>query len=71
MFRVLGPDLIIENALKNLEKWPKNQENIYLKRTSAHYCYALLWLCLGFRLYIKLFKIIIEKKKNHQKIRNK
>ena len=32
MFRVLGPDLIIENALKNLEKWPKNQENICLKK---------------------------------------
>ena len=38
---------------------------------SAHDCYALLWLCLGFRLYIKLLKIIIEKKKNHQKIGNK
>ena len=32
VFRVLGPDLIIENALNNLEKWPKNQENIYLKK---------------------------------------
>ena len=32
MFRVLGPDLIIESALKNLEQWPKNQENIYSKK---------------------------------------
>ena len=32
MFRVLGPDLIIESALKNLEKRPKNQENIYSKK---------------------------------------
>ena len=32
VFRVLGLDLIIENALKNLEKWPKNQENIYLRK---------------------------------------
>ena len=32
VFRVLGPDLIIENALKNLEKWSKNQENIYIKK---------------------------------------
>ena len=27
--RVLGPDIIIENGLKFLEKWPKNQENMY------------------------------------------
>ena len=32
MFRVLGPDLIIENALKNLEKWPKNQKKYILKK---------------------------------------
>ena len=32
MFRVLGPDLIIENTLKNLDKWPKNQENICFKK---------------------------------------
>ena len=49
----------------------KSGKKIFLKRNSAHYCYDLLWLCLGFRLYIKLFKIIIEKKKNHQKVRNK
>ena len=48
MFRVLGPDLIIENALKNLEKWSKNLENIL----GAHYCCDLLWICLWFRLYI-------------------
>ena len=31
MFRVLGFGLIIENAFKNLEKWPNNQENMYQK----------------------------------------
>ena len=36
---------------------------IYInKRNGAHYCYALLWLCLGFRLYIKPYKIINEYK---------
>ena len=29
VFRVLNADLIIENALNNMEKWPKNQENMY------------------------------------------
>ena len=29
VFRVLGSNLIIENALNNMEKWPKDQENMY------------------------------------------
>ena len=29
VFRVLGSDLIIENALKNIEKWPENQKNMH------------------------------------------
>ena len=58
MFRVLGSDLIIENVLKNLEKWPKNEENMYLKR---EWHSLLLWSFMSlFRAQSIL--LIIQKK---------
>ena len=57
MFRVLGPDLIIENALKNLEKWPKNQKNIYLIKE---------WCSLSLCSFMALFRVQII----HQTIQN-
>ena len=35
MFRVLGSNLIIENALKNIEEWPKKSGKYILKKAMA------------------------------------
>ena len=35
VFRVLGSDLIIENALNNMEKWPKKSRKYVLKKAMA------------------------------------
>ena len=57
MFRDLGSDLIIENALKNLIKWPKNEENMYSKKER---CSLLLWSFMAL-LRAQIILLIIQK----------
>ena len=51
VFRVLGSDLIIENALKNIEG-QKSRKICIKKSNGTHCCYGLLWLCLGLTVYL-------------------